>query len=239
MSQLRAMLPLPAAQSALRGSSESDYSGLEESPEAVGSYKRPSRRAFTRRRIPRVREILTRIAPRLTELDPLAEAGAMVYDCRPQVASLPTMITPVSDADRAWCAPEYMDAVIAPTAVLPIVIRAPAAATSTVSDVLSPIRSPAAVGFMSEIGTPPVTAVPDALLLCNTGIPSQTQPETDFSPQVCAACPDVGLLASKVSPDITNGSREGPFDTHHDRQGSPVSPRLLQDSGVPVPHDII
>ena len=101
-----------------------------------------------------------------------------------------------------------MDAVIAPTAVLPVVIRAPAAATSAVSDVLSPIRSPAAVGIMSEIGTPPVTAVPDALLLCNTEMPSQTQPETDFSPQVCAACPDVGLLASKVSPDITNGSRE-------------------------------
>ena len=151
------------------------------------------------------------------------------------VVSLPTMITPVSDVDRAWCAPEYVDAVIAPTAVLPVVIRAPAAATLAVSDVLSPIRSPAAVGIMSEIGTPPVTAAPDALLLCNTEMPSQTQPETDFSPQVCAACPDVGLLACKVSPDITNGSREGPFDTHHDRQGSPASPRLLQDT--PVSHD--
>ena len=85
MSQLRAMLPLPAAQLAQRGSPELDCSGLEESPEAVGSYHRPSRRAFTRRRIPRVREIPTRIAPRLTELDPLAVAGAMVFDCRPQV----------------------------------------------------------------------------------------------------------------------------------------------------------
>ena len=46
------------------------------------------------------------------------------------VASLPTMITPVSDVDRAWCAPEYVDVVIAPPAVLPVVIRAPAAATS-------------------------------------------------------------------------------------------------------------
>ena len=60
-------------------------SGLEESPEAVGSFQRPSRRAFARRRIPRVMEIPTRIAPRLTELDPLAEAGAIVLDCRPQV----------------------------------------------------------------------------------------------------------------------------------------------------------
>ena len=123
------------------------------------------------------------------------------------VASLPTMITPVSDVDRAWCAPEYVDAVIAPPAVLPVVIRAPAAATSAVSNVLSPIRSPPAVGILSEIGTPPVTAVPEALLLCNTEMPSQTPPETGFSPQVYAACPDVGLVASKVSPDITNGER--------------------------------
>ena len=64
---------------------ESDCSGWEESPEAVGSYQRPSRRAFARRRIPRVREIPTRIAPRLTELDPLAAAGAIVLVCRPQV----------------------------------------------------------------------------------------------------------------------------------------------------------
>ena len=85
MSQLRAMLPLSAAKLAQGGSPDSDCSGLEESPEAVGSYQRPSRRVFARRRIPRVREIPTRIAPHLTELDPLAAAGAMVLDCRPQV----------------------------------------------------------------------------------------------------------------------------------------------------------
>ena len=79
MSQLHAMLPLPAAQLAQRGSPESDCSGLEESPEAVGSFQRPSRRAFARRRMPQVREIPTRIAPRLTELDPLAEAAAIVF----------------------------------------------------------------------------------------------------------------------------------------------------------------
>ena len=86
MSQLRAMLPLPAAQLAKRGSPESDCSGCEESLEVVGSlYQQPSRRAFARRRIPRVREIPTRITPRLTELDPLAVAGAIVLDCRSQV----------------------------------------------------------------------------------------------------------------------------------------------------------
>ena len=79
MSQLRTMPPLPAAQFAQRGSPEPGCS------EMVGSYHRPSRRTFTRRRIPRVRETPTRIAPRLTELDPLAAAGAMVFDCRPQV----------------------------------------------------------------------------------------------------------------------------------------------------------
>ena len=85
MSQLRAILPLPAAPLAKSVSPESDRSGLEESPEAVGSFQRPSRWAFARRCIPRVREIPTRIAPRLTELDPLAEAGSMVLDCRNQV----------------------------------------------------------------------------------------------------------------------------------------------------------
>ena len=39
------------------------------------------------------------------------------------VVSLPTMITPVSDVDRALCAPEYVDAVIAPPAVLPVMTR--------------------------------------------------------------------------------------------------------------------
>ena len=40
----------------------------------------------------------------------------------------------------------------------------------------------------------------------------------------------MGLVASKVSLDRTYGSREGPFDTHYDRQGSPASPQLLQET---------
>ena len=67
------------------------------------------------------------------------------------VVSLPTMITPVSDVDRALCAPEYVDAVIAPPAVLPVMTRPP-----MVSNLLSPIRSSAsstAVGISSEKGT--------------------------------------------------------------------------------------
>ena len=76
---------MPAAQFAQRGSPEPGCSAMEDSLEAVGSYHRPSRHTFARRRIPRVRETPTRIAPHLTELDPLAAAGAMVFDCRPQV----------------------------------------------------------------------------------------------------------------------------------------------------------
>ena len=75
LSQLRAMLPLPAAQFGQRGSPESGCSTMEESPEALDGYHRPSRRAFARRRVPRVRETPSRIAPRLTELDPLAVEG--------------------------------------------------------------------------------------------------------------------------------------------------------------------
>ena len=44
LSQLRAMLPLPAAQFGQRGSPET----MEESPEAVDGYHRPSRCAFAR-----------------------------------------------------------------------------------------------------------------------------------------------------------------------------------------------
>ena len=278
------MLSLPAAQFAQRGSPEPACSEMEDSPEAVGSYHRPSRRMFARRRIPRVRETATRIAPRLTELDPLAAAGAMVFDCRPQVlpgamdvsklelseirsmtrasaatspppereqsfgggggrltgidlaplvdpgtdcedelpapddvpavgnqdmdselqsvfidvVSLPTMITHVSDVDRALCAPDYVDAVFAHA--------------------------------VSERSTPPVAAVPEDFLLFHTAMTSQTHPETSLFPQVHAPGPDVGLVAGGVTKNRTDLPREGPFDAHHDRQGSTTSPQLLQET---------
>ena len=59
---------------------------------------------------------------------------------------------------------------------------------------------------------------------------SQTPPETSLFPQVYAPSPDVGLVESKDTPHITDGPREGPFDAHHDRQGSPTSPPLLQET---------
>ena len=142
------------------------------------------------------------------------------------VVSLPTMITPVSDVDRALCAPEYVDAVIAPPAISPVVIRPPTATTSAEP------RSPASattVGISSERSTPPVAAVPEDLLLFNAAMTSQTQPETSLFPQVHAPGPDVGLVSSGGTPDITDRPREGPFDAHHDRQCSTTSPQLLQE----------
>ena len=147
------------------------------------------------------------------------------------VVSLPTMITPVSDVDRVLCAPEYVDAVIAPPVVLPVMTWPPTATTSAESNLLPLIRSPASsteVGISSERGTPPVAAVPEDCLLFNTAMTSQTQPETSLFPQVYVPSPDVGLVAGGVTPDIADRQREGPFDAHHDRQGSPTSPQLLQ-----------
>ena len=77
MSQLRALQPLPAAPLTERGSPEPGCSSMEDSPDAVGASSRPSRCAFARRRISRVRKTPRRVA--------LAAAGAMVFNCRPQV----------------------------------------------------------------------------------------------------------------------------------------------------------
>ena len=51
---------------------------------------------------------------------------------------------------------------------------------------------------------------------------------TSLFPQVYVPSPDVGFVAGGVMPDITDRPREGPFDAHHDRQGSTTSPQLLQ-----------
>ena len=85
MAQLRALLPLPAVPSTEGGSPDPGCSSVGDSPDVVGASSRPSRRAFARRRPARVRETPRQIAPRLTEQDLLATAGAMVFDCRPQV----------------------------------------------------------------------------------------------------------------------------------------------------------
>ena len=149
------------------------------------------------------------------------------------VVSLRTMITPVSDVDRALCAPEYRAPVIAPPAISPVVIRPPTATTSAEPNLLSPIRplaSSTAVGISSKSSTPPVAAVSEDFLLFNAAMTSQTQPETSFFPQVNAPGPDVGLVASGGTPDITDRPREGPFYFHHNRQRSATSPQLLQET---------
>ena len=85
MSQLRALLPLPAVPLTEERSPDPVSSSVGDSPDVVSDSSRPSRRTFARQRLTRIRETPRRIAPRLTEQDTLAAAGSMVFDCRPQV----------------------------------------------------------------------------------------------------------------------------------------------------------
>ena len=85
MLQLHALLPLPAVKSTEGGSPDPGCSSVGDSADVAGASSRPSRCAFARRRPIRVMETPRRIAPRLTVEDPLAAAGAMVFDCRSQV----------------------------------------------------------------------------------------------------------------------------------------------------------
>ena len=162
------------------------------------------------------------------------------------VVSLPTMVTPVSDIDRAFCAPEEQGLVIAPPAVSPVVIRPSTATSSAGLKLLSPIRPPASatsVGISPTPRTPPVVAVPEDFMLFNAAMTNQSQPETSPSlmgdavsgllpvfPQVNVPGPEMGLDASGGTPEIADHSREGPFDIHQDLPRSVTSPQLLQDT---------
>ena len=86
MSQLHALLPLPAVLPIEGGSPDPACSSLPcavESSDVVCASPRPPRRAIGRRRPIRVMESPVRIAPRLTVQDPLAAVGAVVLDCHP------------------------------------------------------------------------------------------------------------------------------------------------------------
>ena len=85
MSQLRALLPLPAVPLTEGRSPDPGSLSVEDSPDVMTDSSRPSRRTFARRRLTQIRETPRRIAPRLTEQDTLAAARSMVFDCRPQV----------------------------------------------------------------------------------------------------------------------------------------------------------
>ena len=101
------------------------------------------------------------------------------------VVSLPIMITPVSEVDSALCAPDYVDAVIAPPAVSPVVIRPPTATTSAAIYCRRlGLRHPQQQwGFHQNVVHLPVAAVPEDLLLFNAAMTSQAQPETSLFPQ--------------------------------------------------------
>ena len=82
MSQLRALLPLPAVPLTEGRSPDPGSSSVEDSPDVMTDSSRPSIRTFARRRLTRltqIRETARQIAPRLTEQDTLAAAGSMVF----------------------------------------------------------------------------------------------------------------------------------------------------------------
>ena len=85
MSQLHDLLPLPAVPLTEGRSPCPGSSSVEDFPDVMTDSFRQSRCTFARRRLTQIREIPRRITPRLTELDTLAAAGSMVFDCRPQV----------------------------------------------------------------------------------------------------------------------------------------------------------
>ena len=85
MSQVRALLPLPAVPLPEGRSPDPRSSSVEDSPDVMSDSSRPSRRTFACQCLTRIGETPRRIAPRLTEQDTLAAAGSMVFDCRPQV----------------------------------------------------------------------------------------------------------------------------------------------------------
>ena len=85
MSQLRALLPLPAVPLTEGRSPDPGSLSVEDSPDVMTDSSRPSRRTFAHRPLTQIRETPRWIAPRLTEQDTLAAAGSMVFDCRPQV----------------------------------------------------------------------------------------------------------------------------------------------------------
>ena len=78
MSQLRALLPLPAVPLTEGRSPDLGSSSVGDSLDVMTDSSQPSRRTFARRRLAQIRETPRRIAPRLTEQDTLAAAGSMV-----------------------------------------------------------------------------------------------------------------------------------------------------------------
>ena len=75
MSQLRALLPLPAVRPTEGGSADPESSSVLDSPGVVCASPQPSRRTFARRRPTRVMETPGQFTPRLTSQDPLTAAG--------------------------------------------------------------------------------------------------------------------------------------------------------------------
>ena len=86
-----------------------------------------------------------------------------------------------------------------------------------------------------------MVAVPEDFLLFDKAMTSQTQPETSIFHPVYVPSPDVGLVASGVTPDRTDRLRGGGTIRRSLRPTwlTCVSTVTAGDSGLPIPHDIV
>ena len=166
------------------------------------------------------------------------------------VGSRPTMVTPVYDIDGALRVPPAECPVIAPPAVSAFVIQPSMATSPAGPQFVSPglsHPSPASVGVLSVPRTSPVVAMPEEFMLLNAAVANQAQPEAgpsftgDLTGGLLPATPLTPFPATASrhgdeldavggSLEVTDLSREGPFDIHQDHPCSVGSAQLLQDT---------
>ena len=152
------------------------------------------------------------------------------------VASLPTIVTPVCDPDGALrMTPAECPVIVAP-GVSSYVIQPLLASSSAGPDVGSPGFSHPSTGSVGDLlgnRSSPVVSAPEGFLLPHAAELNQAQPEAglsftgDLSGGLFPAIPLTPVPATAGGPDL---SREGPFDIHQDNPCSAASPQLLPDT---------
>ena len=116
LAQLRALLPLPTVLPTAGGPPDPACLALPctaDPPDVLCAMPRPSRRAIDRRRPVRVVEPPVRITPRLTVQDPLAAAGAVVFDCHPSLMPASMDVTGI-DMSAIWSSALSAEADVVP-----------------------------------------------------------------------------------------------------------------------------
>ena len=215
MSQLRALLPLPAVLPTAGELPDFPRSSLmcpAGTPDPVVASPRTSRRAVRRRRPVRVMEPPVQNVPVLTVQDPLAAAGAVVLDCRPPL--LPVSMD-ISGVDL-------------------LAIRAPA--VSAGAGVLPPDREQLFGGgdllsfICPELGVTllvdPSMDVRLAGTHCERSGALSAQADVDI--ELCQVFQDVGALPEMVTPV---GDPEGGFVVTSARYPVPPDSRFVGGIG--------